>query len=172
MTEGCAEIVTLRGGGEESQATAVNAHELHVLVDLNGWTSGHAMGVLAYRPAPIIINFMGFAGSTGTRLVRGRVPSMFASSAYMRGISPQTRPTSGRPCLGVLGQNSAASEFSPDPRPQTLISTSGAPAHWCCFPDLAFFSSPNPPPSPRYQLRGLCRIRSCGCASRPPLALY
>jgi len=47
----------------------MNARHPHVLVDLNGWTAGHAMGALVHRPAPLVINYMGFAGSTGAEFV-------------------------------------------------------------------------------------------------------
>jgi predicted O-linked N-acetylglucosamine transferase (SPINDLY family) len=67
--EGCAEALELGGGGDASQAAVINSKLPHVLVDLNGWTAGHAMGALAYRPSPIIVNYMGFAGSTGADFV-------------------------------------------------------------------------------------------------------
>ena len=35
---------------------------VHVVVDLNGFTAGNAIAALAYRPAPILINFLGFPG--------------------------------------------------------------------------------------------------------------
>lgn len=67
--EGCAEALELGGGGDASQAAVINSKLPHVLVDLNGWTAGHAMGALAYRPSPLIVNYMGFAGSTGADFV-------------------------------------------------------------------------------------------------------
>jgi len=67
--EGCAEALELGPGGDASQAAVMNSKRPHVLVDLNGWTAGHAMGALAYRPAPLVVNYMGFAGSTGAQFV-------------------------------------------------------------------------------------------------------
>ena len=67
--DGCAHVLDLGQGSAGAQARAVNRQRIHVLVDLNGWTAGHAMGVLAFRPAPLVVNYMGFAGSTGTEFV-------------------------------------------------------------------------------------------------------
>jgi tetratricopeptide (TPR) repeat protein len=69
VPEGCVETADIGAGATAHQARAINAKQAHLLVDLNGWTAGHAMGALAFRPAPIIINYMGFAGSTGAEFV-------------------------------------------------------------------------------------------------------
>jgi protein O-GlcNAc transferase len=55
----------LRGLGVRETAEAIAAAELVVLVNLHGWTAGHAMGALAFQPAPVQINFKGFPFSTG-----------------------------------------------------------------------------------------------------------
>lgn len=52
--------------GQRSDAemvAAVRAQQLDVLVDLKGLTAGARPGVLAGRPAPLIVNFLGFPGS-------------------------------------------------------------------------------------------------------------
>ena len=69
LPQGCAEVVEIGEGASDAQARVINRKQAHVLVDLNGWTAGHAMGALAFRPAPVIINYMGFAGSTGAEFV-------------------------------------------------------------------------------------------------------
>jgi predicted O-linked N-acetylglucosamine transferase (SPINDLY family) len=43
--------------------------EVDVAVDLNTHTHGGRLGILAYRPAPIQVNFLGFAGSSGAACV-------------------------------------------------------------------------------------------------------
>ena len=69
VPEGCAEAHELGADGDKGRAQMINGREIHVVVDLNGWTGGHVMGALAFKPAPLIINYMGFAGSTGARFV-------------------------------------------------------------------------------------------------------
>jgi len=41
----------------------IRSHQLHVLVDLNGYTRGARAEVLALRPAPVQAHYMGFAGT-------------------------------------------------------------------------------------------------------------
>ncbi len=43
--------------------------EVDIAVDLNTHTHGGRLGILAYRPAPIQVNFLGFAGSSGAACV-------------------------------------------------------------------------------------------------------
>lgn len=44
-------------------AAAINDEAIHVLIDLNGHTSGVRMEMLAYRPAPISMHYMGFGAT-------------------------------------------------------------------------------------------------------------
>lgn len=46
-------------------AQFVHQKNIHILFNLNGWTSGGRQDVFALRPAPIQIQFMGFCGTTG-----------------------------------------------------------------------------------------------------------
>jgi predicted O-linked N-acetylglucosamine transferase (SPINDLY family) len=43
--------------------------EVDIVIDLNTHTHGGRLGILAYRPAPIQVNFLGFAGSSGAACV-------------------------------------------------------------------------------------------------------
>lgn len=49
-------------------ANAVRASEIDILVDLNGYTRGGRISIIARRPAPIIVNYLGFAGTIGADL--------------------------------------------------------------------------------------------------------
>ncbi len=53
--------------GDEPAAQAIAALELDVLVDLGGLTRGARLGVLARRPAPLQVGYLGFIGSTGAQ---------------------------------------------------------------------------------------------------------
>lgn len=54
---------------DEAAAQLIRLHHIDVLIDLNGPTRGHRMGILALRPAPVQIHYIGFPGSVGGRLV-------------------------------------------------------------------------------------------------------
>jgi predicted O-linked N-acetylglucosamine transferase (SPINDLY family) len=41
-------------------------HEIDIAVDLMGFTKDHRLGVLARRPAPIQVNYLGYPGTMGT----------------------------------------------------------------------------------------------------------
>lgn len=54
-----------------SQLTDVDAaqliadQQLHMLVDLKGYTTGARLGITAHRPAPVVISWLGYPGSLG-----------------------------------------------------------------------------------------------------------
>jgi len=50
-------------------ATLLNERQVHVAVALNGLTGGGRLGVLARRPAPIQVSYLGYAGTTGAGFV-------------------------------------------------------------------------------------------------------
>jgi len=51
---------------DETAAKLIFADEIDILVDLNGHTSGQRAKVLAMRPAPIIVNWLGYPGSVAS----------------------------------------------------------------------------------------------------------
>lgn len=46
-------------------AQLIADQQLHMLVDLKGYTTGARLGISAYRPAPLIISWLGYPGSLG-----------------------------------------------------------------------------------------------------------
>lgn len=50
---------------DEEAAQLIRRHEIDILVDLTGLTSGARYKILAYKPAPIQISYLGFVGSCG-----------------------------------------------------------------------------------------------------------
>ena len=69
-----------------SFAQLVNALGVHVLITLNGWTSGHQMDALALRPAPLQVEYMGSHDSTGARFMQLFVSDRVASPPDFAGF--------------------------------------------------------------------------------------
>ncbi len=55
----------VRGIGDNAMAELVRADEIDILVDLNGHTAGHRLGVFARKPAPIQVEWLGYPGTSG-----------------------------------------------------------------------------------------------------------
>lgn len=51
--------------GDRDVAQRLREQEIDIVVDLTGHTSNGRLGILAHRPAPIHINFLGYAGTSG-----------------------------------------------------------------------------------------------------------
>ena len=58
-------FITIGGMDDREAAETIRFHEIDVLVDLHGLTSGARPLILAYRPAPIQVTYLGFPGPTG-----------------------------------------------------------------------------------------------------------
>ena len=54
---------------DRKAAEQIAKDQIDVLIDLNGTTEGTRMGVLAWRPAPVQIAYLGFPGTAGGRFV-------------------------------------------------------------------------------------------------------
>lgn len=54
---------------DEQAARQIAADKIDVLIDLNGLTEGTRMGILAWRPAPVQISYLGYPGTAGGRFV-------------------------------------------------------------------------------------------------------
>lgn len=51
----------------ESLAERIRAESIDILIDLNGWTGNTRSAVLAFRPAPVQVNWLGYPGTLGSR---------------------------------------------------------------------------------------------------------
>jgi predicted O-linked N-acetylglucosamine transferase (SPINDLY family) len=50
---------------DEAAAQRIAADEVDILIDVNGWTTGHRAAVLAGKPAPLQLQWLGYAGTMG-----------------------------------------------------------------------------------------------------------
>jgi protein O-GlcNAc transferase len=55
----------VRGRSDQDIAQLMRASEIDIAVDLNGLTQGARVNVLAFRPAPIQVNYLGYPGTMG-----------------------------------------------------------------------------------------------------------
>ena len=62
-------IHSVQGMTDQAAAQMMRQHRLDILVELNGPTRAHRMGILAYRPAPVQIDYLGWPGTVGGRVV-------------------------------------------------------------------------------------------------------
>ena len=62
-------LVDLRGLDDIAAAARIHADGIDILVDLKGYTSGARTAVLAQRPAPIQVNFLGYPGTMGVDFI-------------------------------------------------------------------------------------------------------
>jgi predicted O-linked N-acetylglucosamine transferase (SPINDLY family) len=59
------DFIDVRARSDHQIASLIRELEVDILVDLTGPTANARLGVLAHKPAPIQVNFLGYAGSFG-----------------------------------------------------------------------------------------------------------
>lgn len=52
--------------GDEEAAAVIAADDIDILIDVNGYTKHARLKIFSFRPAPVIVNFCGYPGSTGS----------------------------------------------------------------------------------------------------------
>ena len=62
-------FVDAKAHGDDQIAELIRALEVDILVDLKGYTQDARTGVLAKRPAPIQVNYLGFPGTIGAGFI-------------------------------------------------------------------------------------------------------
>jgi predicted O-linked N-acetylglucosamine transferase (SPINDLY family) len=62
-------IIELHALTDEAATAAILAHEIDILIDAGGHTTGGRFGITARRPAPLQVSYLGFAGSVGSSRV-------------------------------------------------------------------------------------------------------
>ncbi|MDR3462922.1 MAG: tetratricopeptide repeat protein [Beijerinckiaceae bacterium] len=59
----------LRGLSDAGAAMKIHANQIDILLDLKGYTQGARVKILAYEPAPIQVNYLGFPGTMGAPFI-------------------------------------------------------------------------------------------------------
>ncbi|MBV8653301.1 MAG: tetratricopeptide repeat protein [Alphaproteobacteria bacterium] len=69
LERGFDRFVDLAGMGDEVAARRIHEDGVDILVDLKGHTEGARLGILARRPAPLQVAFLGYPGTTGADFI-------------------------------------------------------------------------------------------------------
>jgi protein O-GlcNAc transferase len=67
-------------------AQAINTDDIHILINLNGYTKGARNAIFALRPAPIQMSFLGHCGSMGADYIQYLVADNTVVPKEMRGF--------------------------------------------------------------------------------------
>lgn len=59
----------VRNLSDEAVARLLRELEVDIAVDLKGFTQGSRIGILAYRPAPLQVSYLGYPGTTGADFI-------------------------------------------------------------------------------------------------------
>lgn len=65
----CASWTPVAGLSDEAAARRIHDAGIDLLIDLSGYTAGHRAGVLAWRPAPVQLSWLGYLASSGLHCV-------------------------------------------------------------------------------------------------------
>jgi predicted O-linked N-acetylglucosamine transferase (SPINDLY family) len=69
LVNGFDHFIDLRGLGPKEAAKRINDDEIDILIDLKGYTHGAWTQVMALRPSPLQINYLGYPGSMGADFI-------------------------------------------------------------------------------------------------------
>ena len=62
-------FVNIRGDSDEGAAGKIHADHIDILIDLKGYTKDTRSAILALRPAPVQVNYLGYPGTLGADFV-------------------------------------------------------------------------------------------------------
>ncbi len=68
LTRAFDRFVDISGESDAAAARRMRADEIDILVDLKGYTHAARSGVVALRPTPLVVNYLGYPGTLGTGL--------------------------------------------------------------------------------------------------------
>ena len=93
-------VVDASGMSDNDVAAKMRELRIDIAVDLMGFTTGNRSGILARRPAPIQVNYLGFPATMGAGFIDYISPTSTSYRREARGITPRTSlgsPDASRP---------------------------------------------------------------------------
>jgi protein O-GlcNAc transferase len=121
-------FVDIQDATHEDAAKKIFADGIDILVDLKGYTQHSRTGILALRPAPIQVNYLGYPGTMGTDLVDYILADGFV-------IPPEQRKYFAEKVICLPDCYQPSDNTRPHP-PAPLRSECGLPEQgfvFCCF---------------------------------------
>jgi len=82
-------VKTISNKTDKEAAQIIHADRIDILVDFNGLTEGTRMGVLAFKPAPIQISYLGFPGTCGGRYIDYVIADDYTLPAEQNALYPE-----------------------------------------------------------------------------------
>jgi len=70
--------MVLLQGSDSEMANVINTAGIHILIELNGHTCDNRIGVMAYKPAPIQVSYLGYPNTTGLDEIDYRITDCVA----------------------------------------------------------------------------------------------
>ena len=86
----CDALVAIGGLSDADAAAEIKRREVDVLVELNGPTQSHRLGILRFKPAPVLIGYLGWAGSYGGELVEYIIGDRYTCTPAVAAQIPET----------------------------------------------------------------------------------
>jgi protein O-GlcNAc transferase len=84
ISRGCAELKQLHGQSMREAAALVNADQLHLVIDLTGYTINPVAGLFHFRVAARQLHFHGFPGTMGSTAYDALVGDVVSTTVEMR----------------------------------------------------------------------------------------
>ncbi len=69
IKQGFDRFVELKDASDLEAAQKIAADEVDIIIDLTGHTRGWRVDILAHRPAPVIVHYLGYPGTTGAPFI-------------------------------------------------------------------------------------------------------
>jgi predicted O-linked N-acetylglucosamine transferase (SPINDLY family) len=69
LESACDRFIDVDDMPDDEAAKTIRQLEIDILVDLNGYAGAHRTGILARRPAPVQVNYLGFPGTTAASFI-------------------------------------------------------------------------------------------------------